>query len=618
MLRDINPSRVKSFFVTNAAFAVNGFAAVAARTRTASFNLRHLRLRTAQQKAPRLVAATYVGAFLCSLFAPSSTETAIANGDTRTLYLHHSHTGESIAATFRVNGTYDYAALEKLNYFLRDWRNNDATKMDPRLFDVVWEVYRTAGASQPIVIVSAYRSPATNAMLRRRSKGVAEHSQHILGKAMDTTMPGMSMEKVREVGLRLQRGGVGYYGRSNFVHLDVGNVRHWPRMSYAQLSRLFPDGKTVHLASNGRTLPRYEEARAEIASRGGVMTDAPARGGGNLFAWLFGNREEGEEAEAVSAPAPRRGRAQLASLDSGAGRPSAEAQISEDGGRRTGTKTSAADRRDGRRAPAADPAPASPPEANSDKTVVANLSAAPNPPARPASGEDLDAPTGALPKERAEKGAAFGAPPPPPARPQELLAYSDAPTPPARPAELIKVAAYVPRESGKPASKSDVIGALNAGVGASPPPALARAASLPVVITQGPRDRRSKGAAAPAAALAYAPSLEPEDLQSGGDLVVSARVERSNFRGPALGSAESLPAPSILGQAVMGLRQAARIIPDALSGLPSAGFATAFKSVASTLDCSRFTLFGAAKPSEPPAGSVSIAEGADRSSPPGN
>ena len=76
----------------------------------------------------------------------------------------------------------------------------------------------------------------------------------MLGKAMDTTMPNMSMEKVREIGMKLQRGGVGYYGASNFVHLDVGSVRAWPRLSCDQLARLFPDGKTVRLAADGRTL----------------------------------------------------------------------------------------------------------------------------------------------------------------------------------------------------------------------------------------------------------------------------------------------------------------------------------------------------------------------------
>ena len=97
--------------------------------------------------------------------------------------------------------------------------------MDPRLFDAVWEAYRGAGATQRITVLCGYRSPETNAMLRRRSRAVAEHSQHILGKAMDTTMHGMSMERVRESAARLQMGGVGYYGDTNFVHIDVGGVR---------------------------------------------------------------------------------------------------------------------------------------------------------------------------------------------------------------------------------------------------------------------------------------------------------------------------------------------------------------------------------------------------------
>ena len=105
---------------------------------------------------------------------------------------------------------------------------------------------------------------------------MAEHSQHILGKAMDSRITGLSMEQIREIGMRLQRGGVGYYQRENFVHLDVGNVRHWPRMSYDQIARLFPDGKTVHLAADGRAQPHYQEALAEISARGGVASGSPA------------------------------------------------------------------------------------------------------------------------------------------------------------------------------------------------------------------------------------------------------------------------------------------------------------------------------------------------------
>ncbi len=225
---------------------------------------------------------TVVGTSIAALtlLTPSLTETAVANGDTRTIYLHHAHTNESIAATYLVGGQYDSNVLRQLNWFLRDWRRDEPTNMDPRLFDVVWEAYRSAGAGNEVInVVSAYRSPETNAMLRSRSRAVAKYSQHMLGKAMDTTMPGMPMSRIREVGMRMQRGGVGYYPTAGtpFVHLDVGNVRSWPRMSYDQLVRLFPDGKTVHLPTNGQPLARYEEARAEIEARGdGAYVTAPA------------------------------------------------------------------------------------------------------------------------------------------------------------------------------------------------------------------------------------------------------------------------------------------------------------------------------------------------------
>ncbi len=255
--------------------------------------------------------AVAMGLFVGVLLAPSSTETAVANGDTRTIHFYHTHTGESIDATFRVDGHYDQAVLRQLNHFLRDWRNNDETNMDPRLFDTLWEVYRTAGATQPIQIYSAYRSPETNAMLRRRSRAVAEHSQHMLGKAMDTTIPGFPMHLIREVGMKLQHGGVGWYPSANFVHLDVGSVRSWPRMNYDQLASLFPDGKTVHIASNGQVLPGYEAARQEIAARGGVEVP-PSQESGGFFAWLFGGmgntagaaKEDEEDRTAVAAARP--------------------------------------------------------------------------------------------------------------------------------------------------------------------------------------------------------------------------------------------------------------------------------------------------------------------------
>jgi uncharacterized protein YcbK (DUF882 family) len=202
-----------------------------------------------------------------------------AASEARTLSFFHTHTKETATVTFWRDGGYDDAALTQLNWFLRDWRVDQPSKMDPRLFDILWEVYRESGSREPIHIVSAYRSPATNGMLRQRSRAVSEHSQHMSGKAMDIRLPDVDPARLRAIAMRLQHGGVGYYGSSGFVHLDTGSVRAWPRMSEEQLARLFPDGKTVHLPPSGKPLSGYEEARAEIAARG-------AAGGGRVFAGM--------------------------------------------------------------------------------------------------------------------------------------------------------------------------------------------------------------------------------------------------------------------------------------------------------------------------------------------
>jgi uncharacterized protein YcbK (DUF882 family) len=229
-----------------------------------------------------------------------SVHNATADGDTRTLTFHHTHSDEDLTVTFKRNGRYDEAALKKLNYFLRDWRSQDQTTMDRRLFDIVWEVYRDVDGKQPIKIISAYRSPATNAMLRRRSSGVARHSQHMQGHAMDFFIPGVPLEQIRFAGLRLQRGGVGFYPTSGspFVHLDVGSIRHWPRMTHDQLARVFPDGRTVHVPSDGKPLKGYELALADIQRRGnGEDVAAPSKSK-TFLASLFGRKSADDEEEA--------------------------------------------------------------------------------------------------------------------------------------------------------------------------------------------------------------------------------------------------------------------------------------------------------------------------------
>lgn len=238
------------------------------------------------------------------------TQDAIANGDTRTLELFHAHTQERLRVTFRRDGSFDSNALSQLNHFLRDWRNDEQVAMAPQLFDVVWYVYREVGASEPIRVVSAYRSPNTNAMLARRSRAVAKNSHHMRGNAMDFHIPGVSMAKVREIGMRLQRGGVGYYptAGSPFVHLDVGTVRSWPRMPREQLERIFPDGKTVHIPADGVPLANYQLALAEVQARGGSALDYDtviSSRGKSLWALLFGS---GEEDDGGAERAPTRGR----------------------------------------------------------------------------------------------------------------------------------------------------------------------------------------------------------------------------------------------------------------------------------------------------------------------
>jgi uncharacterized protein YcbK (DUF882 family) len=257
------------------------------------------------------------------LFGSRALQTAIAEGDTRTLSLHHIHTDEDITVTFKRDGRYDEAALEKLNWFLRDWRRQQQTRMDPHLIDLVWEVHRETGSKEPIWVVCGYRSPETNAMLRRRSGGVARFSQHMLGHAMDFYIPGVPLEQLRVIGLRLQRGGIGFYPTSGspFVHMDTGSVRHWPRMTHEQLVRVFPDGRTVHIPSDGRPLAGYALALADIRKHGDnpseVSLEAARNAGINVgdsgvtqrlvnpLARLFGLARNDEDEDAPAAAEPK-------------------------------------------------------------------------------------------------------------------------------------------------------------------------------------------------------------------------------------------------------------------------------------------------------------------------
>ena len=172
------------------------------------------------------------GTRLCSeVSAPLPSSEAASSGEQFHLRMHHLHTGESIDVVYRVGDRYVPSALEMLNRFLRDHRTNDVSSYDPHEFDVLHELMAKLGKPNgEIDIVCGYRTPWSNNYLRTHTQGVAEHSQHMLAKAIDIRVPGVSTLTLRNVALSLHEGGVGYYPHSQFVHVDVGPVRTWTLM----------------------------------------------------------------------------------------------------------------------------------------------------------------------------------------------------------------------------------------------------------------------------------------------------------------------------------------------------------------------------------------------------
>jgi uncharacterized protein YcbK (DUF882 family) len=143
------------------------------------------------------------------------------------LNLYNIHTGEYLKTTYWEDGKFIPEALDHLNHFLRDYRTNQVLPMDPQLMTLVHKVGQAVDARQPVHVISGYRSPKTNAMLAAEGHGVATKSMHILGRAMDIFVPGRSLRELHEAALKQHAGGVGYYPKSNFVHVDTGRVRHW-------------------------------------------------------------------------------------------------------------------------------------------------------------------------------------------------------------------------------------------------------------------------------------------------------------------------------------------------------------------------------------------------------
>lgn len=246
-------------------------------------------LTAGRHSIPRKITALFTAfIMLLSLALP------VHAAEERRLKLYFVNTKERIEIVYKRNGRYIPSALKKLNWFLRDWRRDQATKIDPRLLDLVWSVYQQMDTREAINVVSAFRSPKTNSMLRSRSRGVAKNSQHTRGKAMDFFIPGTDLAELRAVGLRMEVGGVGFYPSSGspFVHMDTGGVRHWPRMTDAQLAKVFPRGDTTQIPTSGKRQKRYEESAARQKRIAAAEISPPNQRRGGLFARVFNRNQK--------------------------------------------------------------------------------------------------------------------------------------------------------------------------------------------------------------------------------------------------------------------------------------------------------------------------------------
>jgi len=192
-----------------------------ANTRTAGYGGMVWKLRRARREVMLLGISA-----LASVLARPAIAVPRAN-DRRRLSFHNLHTGESLDAVYWVDGAYVRDALKRIDTVLRDFRTGDVHPIDPRLLDLLVRLRQKLGTNEPVHVISGYRSPRTNAMRRSHSEGVAGRSLHMEGMAIDIRVPGCKLDDVRTAALDLASGGVGYYPASDFVHVDIGRIRHW-------------------------------------------------------------------------------------------------------------------------------------------------------------------------------------------------------------------------------------------------------------------------------------------------------------------------------------------------------------------------------------------------------
>ena len=147
----------------------------------------------------------------------------------RELSLKCMHTGHAATAAYVRDGNYDAEAVKALQFVLKDWRTGDVIEIDRKLLDLLFALHRKVESSEPFQVISAYRSPKTNAKLAATNKGVAKKSLHMQGRAIDIRLPNRDLKQLHRAALDLEGGGVGLYTRSGFLHLDTGRVRRWGR-----------------------------------------------------------------------------------------------------------------------------------------------------------------------------------------------------------------------------------------------------------------------------------------------------------------------------------------------------------------------------------------------------
>jgi len=188
---------------------------------------RHLRYKSLAPQPGRRGFLKALGAVCGSLGSLAAVPALAADRGSRCVSFVHTHTGETLRAAYFTDGSYQADCLARVDHLLRDFRTGDVHPIDPALLDILFDLQVRADRDEPFQVICGYRSPATNAMLHRRSEGVAVHSMHLEGRAIDIRLGGFSTGALASHARALGRGGVGYYPQSDFVHVDTGRVRSW-------------------------------------------------------------------------------------------------------------------------------------------------------------------------------------------------------------------------------------------------------------------------------------------------------------------------------------------------------------------------------------------------------